>query len=92
MIKYRIYSVTACDATYYYCKQKWGPFWITPVASSLRNHIISGSMKTKNPYCKRFCTKEALLFAIRDLRIDAERAKTYKRKMSEAHHKALEII
>ena len=91
MTKYQIYKILGSEQEYFYCKQKFGPFWVTPSNDYLRYDVDYGGMG-KNPKCKRFKTKEELLELIKmaqDREIDSLR---YQKTMSKIVHQPLEIV
>lgn len=67
MTKYKICQIIGGEQEYFYCKQKFGPFWVTPFCGDLRYDTLYNGMG-KNPMCRRFKTKEELLKTIEKVR------------------------
>lgn len=95
MTKYQIYKILGSEQEYFYCKQKFGPFWVTPFDDSLRySHWICSPefSRNKNWKCRRFKTKDALLEQIKIIRDKEAANNKYKQDMSKIVHQPLEII
>lgn len=91
MKKYQIYEITAPHGNWYYCKQKFGPFWVTPLFEGLRwnSRVLKGE---KNPQCKRFKTKEQLFEQIALARQEDLRHEKYYDDMQKIKHTPIEIV
>jgi len=91
MRKYQIYEITTPHSNWYYCKQKLGPFWVTPYSERLRwdGSLVAGN---KNPKCKRFKTKEQLLEQIALARQEDLRHEKYCSDMQKIKHTPIEIV
>ena len=87
MKKYKIYQIISPEGEFFYCKEKWGPFWVAPSDYDLR--LVNGS---KNGKCRRFKTKQMLLDVIGTVRQRELESKTHLEKIQKTKHIPLEIV
>lgn len=85
MTTYRIYETgNNTGKTWFYAKQKWGWFWITPSLEELQELFCS-----LNAEPKRFGSKEGLLAAIEEAH---EKKSQHEKSIHSIYYKVIDTI
>lgn len=84
MTTYRIYETGNDTGKWFYAKQKFGWFWITPSIEGLQEIFCSLSAEPK-----RFASKEELLSAIKEAH---EKKSQHEKSINSIYHKVIDEI
>lgn len=91
MTKYKIYQIISPNGEWFYCKEKFGPFWVTPSDWTLRwPYDYSGG--GENAKCKRFKSKEDLIKSIQKVREQESLSLKYEQDQLKTKHIPLEEV
>lgn len=90
MTKYKIFKINSTEGEWFYCKEKFGPFWVTPFDSNLSYPFRPDG--SKNSKCRRFKTKERLLEVIYMIRQQELESEIHCAKLNKILHIEQEIV